>query len=242
MANKNILTTSARVSAVELTYIAPASVAAPYYSVPVATTYCFLSKATPWTNDNDPPAPTADIKYTKQVQKNMFVAKLIGINDISPVIQRIDWTSGTVYEHYQDDIDMIELDENGFLVHIFYVKNKYNQVFKCLWNNNDQPSTIEPYFEPGTYNTNNIFKGTDNYKWKYIYTIDTGLKVKFMDKQWIPVSVTANTPSPLMNSAGAGSIDVINITNGGSGYDPANAAITITVTVFIIECISSIYG
>ena len=230
MANKNILTTGAKVSAVELTYIAPASVAAPYFSVPVATTYCFLSKATPWPDDNDPPIPTADVKYTKQVQKNMFVAKLISINDISPVIERIDWTSGTVYEHYQDNIDMIELDDNGYLIHTFYIKNKYDQVFKCLWNNNDQPSTIEPYFEPGTYGTNNIFKGTDGYKWKYMYVIDTGLKVKFMDKKWIPVSVGANTPSPLITAAGAGSIDVINVTNGGSGYDPANAAISITIT------------
>jgi hypothetical protein len=235
MANKNIITTSAKVSAVELTYIAPSSVAAPYYSIPVATTYCFLSKATPWEDDNNPPQPGADVKYIKQVQKNMFVAKLISINDISPVIQRIDWTSGTVYEHYQDDIDMIELDANGNLVHVFYAKNKYDQVFKCLWNNNNQPSTVEPYFEPGSYNTNNLFlspsvaNGGDGYKWKYIYTIDTGLKVKFMDKKWIPVSVGANTPSPLINTAGAGSIDVINITNGGSGYDQANAVISVTV-------------
>ena len=229
MANKNIITTYAKVSAVELNYIAPASVSAPYYSIPVATTYCFLSKALPWNDDNNPPTPQADVKYLKQVQKNMFVAKLISVNDISPVIQRIDWTSGVTYEHYQDDIDMIELDSNGNLIHLFYVKNKYDQVFKCLWNNNDQPSTVEPYFEPGSYNTNNIFQGTDKYKWKYIYTIDTGLKVKFMDKTWIPVPVGANTPNPFISAAGAGSIDVINVIDGGSGYDPANAVITITV-------------
>jgi hypothetical protein len=229
MANKNIITTGAKVSAVELNYVAPNSVAAPYYSVPIATTYCFLSKPLPWDDDTNPPIPQASVKYTKQVQKNMFVAKFISINDISPVIRRIDWVSGTVYEHYQDDIDMIELDTNGNLVHIFYVKNKYDQIFKCLWNNNDQPSTIEPYFEPGTYNTNNVFKGTDGYKWKYIYTIDTGLKLKFMDKTWIPVPVGANTPNPLITSAGSGSIDAINVTNGGSGYDPANSAITITI-------------
>jgi hypothetical protein len=230
MANKNIITTGAKVSAVELNYVAPAAVSAPYYSIPVATTYCFLAKATPWADENNPPVPTADVKYVKQVQKNIFVSKLIGINDISPVIKRIDWTSGIVYEHYQDNIDMIELDVNGNLIHNFYVKNKYDQVFKCLWNNNDLPSTIEPYFEPGSYNTNNIFQAGDKYKWKYIYTIDTGLKVKFMDKTWLPVTVGANTPSPLINTAGAGSIDVINVTSGGSGYDPANAAITIKVT------------
>jgi len=230
MANKNIITTGAKVSAVELSYVAPSARTAPGYNIPVTTTYCFLSKALPWTDDINPPTPTADIKYIKQVQKNMFVAKLIGVNDISPVIERIDWKSGEVYGHYQDDIDMVELDNNGFLIHIFYVKNKYDQVFKCLWNNNDQAATVEPYFEPGTYSTNNIFKGADGYKWKYIYTIDTGLKVKFMDKTWIPVTIGGNTPSPLITTAGAGSIDVINVTNGGSGYDPANAVITVTVT------------
>ena len=181
MANKNIITTGAKVSAVELNYVAPAAVSAPYYSIPVATTYCFLAKATPWTDENNPPVPTADVKYVKQVQKNIFVSKLIGINDISPVVKRIDWTSGVVYEHYQDNIDMVELDANGNLIHNFYVKNKYDQVFKCLWNNNDLPSTIEPYFEPGSYNTNNIFQAGDKYKWKYIYTIDVGSKLKFMD-------------------------------------------------------------
>ena len=230
MANKNIITTGAKVSAVDLSYVAPSARTAPDYNIPVTTTYCFLSKALPWADDINPPTPTADVKYIKQVQKNMFVAKLIGVNDISPVIERIDWTSGEVYEHYQDDIDMIELDNNGFLIRIFYVKNKYDQVFKCLWNNNDQAATVEPYFEPGTYSTNNIFKGADGYKWKYIYTIDTGLKVKFMDKTWIPITVGSNTPSPLITTAGAGSIDVINVTNGGSGYDPANAVITVTVT------------
>jgi hypothetical protein len=230
MANKNIITTGAKVSAVELNYVAPAAVSAPYYSIPVATTYCFLAKATPWTDENNPPVPTADVKYVKQVQKNIFVSKLIGINDISPVIKRIDWTAGTVYEYYKDDVDMIALDANGNITHTFYVKNKYDQVFKCLWNNGGLTSTVEPYFEPGSYNTNNIFQAGDKYKWKYIYTIDTGLKVKFMDKTWIPVTVGANTPSPLINTAGAGSIDVINVTNGGSGYDPANAVITVTVT------------
>jgi hypothetical protein len=230
MANKNIITPGAKISAVELTYIAPAAVYAPYFNIPVATTYCFLSKATPWDDENNPPLPTADVKYMKQVQKNMFVAKLIGINDISPVIQRIDWISGTVYAYYKDNIDMLQLDTNANLIYNFYVKNKYDQVFKCLWNNGGLPSTKEPYFEPGSYNTNNIFIDTDGYKWKYIYTIDTALKIKFMDKKWIPVSVGANTPSPLITASGGGSLDVINVINGGSGYDPANAVVTISVT------------
>lgn len=230
MANKNILTIGAKVSSVEQTYNSPVVVVPPYYDLPLGTTYCFLSTVDPWTDDNNPPEPTQDQKYVKQVMKNMFVAKKITAADLSPVIQRNDWVTGSVYDHYSDDIDILALDNNGLLIHTFYVKNKYDQVFKCLWNNNDSPSTIEPYFEPGSYNTNNIFQSTDGYKWKYMYTIDTGLKVKFMDVSWIPVSVGSNTPNPLVTTAGAGSIDVINVLQKGSGYDPANSIITVTIT------------
>ena len=229
MATKNILTYNAKVSSLEGVYFAPVSVIPPYYSVPLSSLYCFLSKVDPWTDDNDPPAPTQDQKYIKQVFKNMFVAKHIGSNDISPVIERINWTS-KVFDYYRDNIDMFKLDESGHLLNKFYIKNKYDQVFKCLWNNNGDVSTIEPYFEPGTYGTNNIFKGADGYKWKYIYTIDIGLKLKFMDINWIPVPVGANTPNPLVSTAGCGNIDVINVTNGGSGYDLANDIITVTIT------------
>ena len=91
-------------------------------------------------------------------------------------------------------------------------------------------STSEPYFEPGSYGTNNIFQGGDGYKWKFIYTVDFGLKVNFMDEAWMPIPVGANTPNPLQTSAGAGSIDVINVLDSGSGYDPANAIVSISVT------------
>jgi len=230
MSNKNIITTEAKVVQVQQVYYSPVAVVPPNIDIPLGTIYCFLSKVDPWDDENNPPLPASDQKSLKQVFKNIFAVKLIKTSDISPVIERIDWSSGIVYSYYRDDINMIEQDENGNLVNKFYVKNKYDQVFKCLWNNNGTPSTVEPYFEPGSYGTNNIFKGADNYKWKYIYTIDTGLKVKFMDKTWIPVTVGSNTPNPLLTSAGAGSIDAINVTNGGSGYDPANSFVTITVT------------
>jgi hypothetical protein len=229
MATKNILTYNAKVSSVEEVYYAPVAVVPPYYSVPLSSLYCFLSKVDPWLDDNNPPTPTQDQKYIKQVFKNMFVAKQILSNEISPVIERIDWTS-RVFDYYRDDIDMFALDNDKNLALKFYVRNKYDQIFKCLWNNNRSVSTVEPYFEPGTYGTNNIFKGSDGYKWKYIYTIDSGLKLKFMDNSWMPISVGANTPNPLVSSAGCGNIDVINVTNGGSGYDLANAVINITIT------------
>jgi hypothetical protein len=230
MANKTLLTTFAKQTSLEQFYFSPVAVVPPNLVTPLTAMYCFLSKVDPWDDEDNPPIPQQDQKYIKQTFKNMFVAKKITSNDISPVIPRIDWTSGITYDYYQDDVDIFDVDENGFANYKFYVKNRYDQIFKCLWNNNDSPSTVEPYFEPGTYGTDNIFRGSDDYKWKYMYTIDDGLRVKFLDSNWIPVPIGTTNPNPLQSDAGTGDIPVINITNRGSGYDPSNAVISIVIT------------
>lgn len=229
MANKSLLTYGSKLFSVESVYFSPVVTIPPEYKI-ISSLYFFLSKVQPWDNDNDPEAPRQDQKYLKQVAKNIFIVKHITSGDISPVIKRIDWSTGTIYDYYRDDVDMFEVDANGFPVKSYYVRNRYDQIFKCLWNNNGSQSTVEPYFEPGSYGTNNIFTGSDDYKWKYIYTIDTALKNRFMDNTWIPVPATKGTVNPLLSPAGYGNIDVINVTNGGSGYDPANAIITVAVT------------
>ena len=228
MANQNFLTYGSLVSEIEQIYNSPIAVNPKNASIPLQTLYCFLSKVTPW-SANTVPVPTQDQKTLKQIYKNIFAAKLITSSDISPVIQRIDWTSGFIYSYYRDDIDMFVLNPDGTLIYPFYIKNRYDQVFKCLWNNNGGLATDEPYFQPGQYNTNNIYEGVDGYKWKYIYTVDSGKKIKFMDLNWIPVPAPSQLISTL-TTAGFGEIDVINVVNGGTGYDPANAIITITVT------------
>jgi hypothetical protein len=229
MANKNLLTYNAKVTQVEQDYFAPvASVVGT--NVPISTLYCFLSRVLPWPDEENPVVPTQDQKALKSVFKNMFVAKLVNSSNISPVIQRIDWVSGTVYDYYRDDIDMFELDGVKRLIRRFYIRNKYDQVFKCLWNNNNSQATDEPFFQPGSYGTNNIYKGTDGYKWKYMYTIDVGSKTKFMDSLWIPVPVGNITLNPIDSPAGYGDIEAINVVNAGTGYDPANASISVVIT------------
>jgi hypothetical protein len=230
MANQTLLTNYAKLSEVEQVYFSPVAVLPSLPDIPLSSMYCFLSKVDPWDNDSAPPAPLQTQSEIKKIFKNIFVVKRIQTNDLSPVVERIDWTTGTTYDYYRDDVDMFEVDTNNKLVRRFYIKNQYDQVFKCLWNNNDSPSTSEPYFEPGNYGTNNIYYGDDGYKWKFMYNVDIGDAQKFMDTNWLPCPVGLNTPDPNVNEAGAGSIDVINILNGGSGYDPANASISISIT------------
>ena len=111
----------------------------------------------------------------------------------------------------------------------FYVMNSFMQVFKCIWNNNNAKSTIEPYFVPGNFDDKTLifYSPEDGYKWKYMYTI-TGDKVKkFLDSKYMPVIVQDEIDIK-NNSYGCGGVEGINIVRGGSGYSKSN-----TVTVVI---------
>jgi len=224
--NQSLLTYGSKISSVEDVYYSPVVKVG---GIQLASLYCFIGNVTPWPNGT-PPVPTQDQYTLKQTMRNIIAAKLVTTGNISPVAQRINWTTATVYAYYSDMVDMFALDANGYLINSFYVINTYNQIFKCLWNNNGAASTVMPYFQPGSYNTNNIFQGIDGYKWKYIYTVSDGDAINFMDTNWIPIQVGVNTPNPIASTVGFGSVDVINVTNGGTGYDPVNSAITIVIT------------
>jgi hypothetical protein len=230
--NLNVLTNNAKVNQIILDYYAPVSRLA---NSVFNSTYAFLGREDPWPYASDgvteiPTQPTQDQKYLKNVFKNMFAVKQVNTSNIRPVIQRIDWANNTNYFAYSDKVDLTAKDSTGVLYNNFYIKNRYDQVFKCLANNNGGLSTQEPYFQPGSYGTNNIYQGTDYYKWKYMYTIDAGSKKNFMDANWMPLPTTFNTPQPYTTSAGCGDIEAINITNGGTGYDAVNNYIVVTVT------------
>lgn len=229
MANKSLLTYGSKVFEASQVYYAPILTLPQLNGRNLVSLYAVLSKVDNWVDDNNPPSPTQDQNKTKNFLKNAFVAKKITSNNISPVIPRIDWVANTVYDYYRSDIDMFQVDSNDNPILTFYVKNRYDQVFKCLWNNNDGPSTYEPYFQPGSYNTNGIYQNLDGYKWKYIYTVDTSLKINFMDSTWMPVSLSPTNLNPLLSTEGYGGIEVLNVINQGSGYNPSESIINVLI-------------
>lgn len=102
-----------------------------------------------------------------------------------------------------------------YYVNDFYVRNTYDQVFKCLLNNNGAASTVMPEIDVGGSLPENPFILTsDGYKWKYLYTIAPGLKEKFFTSDWMPV--TKN--NLVVNAAVDGRIDIVKLISGGSGY------------------------
>lgn len=97
----------------------------------------------------------------------------------------------------------------------FYVRNSKDQIFKCLFNNNNTASNTMPEISiGGELPENPYIETSDGYKWKYMYTIPTGLKNKFFTDKYMPVL----RESVVSTNSKDGRIDIVKILNGGSGY------------------------
>lgn len=94
---------------------------------------------------------------------------------------------------------------------IFYVMTDEFNVYKCLDNNNNSPSTVKP---TGTQIEPIVL--SDGYVWKYMYNVPIGLRNKFLTGDQIPV--TSALTNQFYNN---GSLDTISILNKGAGYTSA---------------------
>lgn len=137
----------------------------------------------------------------------------------------------------------------------YYVRNSADQVFKCLFNNNGGLSSIMPEIAlDGQLPENPYVETSDNYKWKYLYTIPSGVKNKFFTDKYMPVL----RESIVFDNADPGRIDIVKILNGGSGYyaggsvnnyaiatvtgDGTRANVTVDVTNGVITDINILDG
>ena len=183
--------------------------------------YLFIGKNTAFPDDNAPPTPvnsTANVEYTPW--RDMYAAKRISTSDVTHAVPRYDWTSGTVYDQYDDtDTNLIESDD-------FYVMTEDYNVYKCLFNAGATASTTKP-----TGVSTSPFTTADGYIWKFMYTVTTAKALKFLTNDYIPVQTLASDDGSdqwdVQQAAVDGGIHVIKVTSGGSGYATA-PAVTIT--------------
>ena len=159
----------------------------------------------PWGDENSPPVPTFSDDVIWSLWDDILAVKRILSSNISRVIPRHDWTSGTIYSVYDSN-------DPTLLNRPFYVFTSESRVYKCIWNNGGTQSTVQP---TGTGISN--IETVDGYIWKYMYTVSSSDAVQFVTPSWIPV-----VTDPAI-SAGAvdGSVDFIQLTDGGSGYTTA---------------------
>lgn len=64
--------------------------------------YHYVGQVVEWVDEQDPPTPRDSIIYERDVRRNIIYVKEIKPSDIAFVINRIDWSSNTVYDSYDD--------------------------------------------------------------------------------------------------------------------------------------------
>lgn len=188
--------------------------------------YLTIGKAAPWANDLAPQQANSSVTAFNEVWENMIGAKLITGFDISHAIVRHDWSANTVYDAYDHCTCSLMLFNPN--TEFYTVTSDWN-VYKCIANNNGAMSTVMPTSISTTETTTEV----DGYVWKYMYTISSSDRLKFITENYIPVKTLTSSDNSLQwqvqESAIDGSIEAIKVVNGGSNYVDASD-ITITIT------------
>jgi hypothetical protein len=165
-----------------------------------------------YADDNNPPELKDNVQdsFTDPFN-NMVYGKRITSTDVTKMIRRVDWTSNTTYSKYAHDDGLLDV-EDFFVVS---AESGSYHVFKCLDNASGAPSTDQPLFSETMANDEIYITPGDNYQWKYMYTISSANYTKFATNTHIPLFVNSN----VVGNAVSGSIDNIELTFQGVGYD-----------------------
>ncbi len=168
--------------------------------------------------DTAPVTPSDNTNSQTFPFDDMLAAKKISTSDVAFAIPRRNWATGTTYDIYRHDYGDyatgtttdITSNSGASTLHdaSFYVITSAKNVYKCLDNDNNTASTVEP---TGTSVT--ILSTSDGYKWKYMYTLSASQQANFLSTDFMAVS----TNSTVSAAAVDGAINVVKIKSAGSG-------------------------
>lgn len=192
------------------------------YSILNNPCYVFISGTTPWDSESEPPMPEDTTSGEYKALEDLVAVKRILQSDVISVVPRTNWISGTIYDQYDHEIDLINTrNPNTGDFWRFYVLTEDFNVYKCLSNNYNTPSLDRP-----TGTAPEPFQTPDGYIWKYMYTIQASDAFRFMTVNWMPCyTLDFNDGSALWNSqqsAIPGTIDNIDVLIKGTGYNSNN--------------------
>ena len=211
--------------------------------------YIGIGKSEPYDSAENVTTPIDTIREERNARAGMQSLKSAA--DCSFVVPRYNWSSGAIYNAYDDDFASIPTNT-------YYVLTEDNQVYICLQQSKNAGGTAQASTVKPTGTTTKAFKTSDGYVWKYMFTLTASRANKFLSANFLPVekildSANVNTltgtttlsaleilQAKVQDSAVPGQIINVQMTNGGTGYtstpsvtivgNGANAAATATVS------------
>jgi len=176
------------------------------------------SRTTNEGTDASPLTPVDSVQDEFYYFDDLLAAKRVTSSDVSYVIPRRNWTTGTVYDYYRHDYGnritgttTTQTSDSGASTlwdSTFYVLNSNFNVYKCLDNNSGANSTVEP-----TGTSTSILTTGDGYKWKYMYSLTASEQTNFLSTDFMHVS----TDSTVSSAATDGAINIVKIKSAGTG-------------------------
>jgi len=169
-------------------------------------------------SDTAPVTPADNLNAQHFPYDDLLACKKIAASDVTFAIPRRNWITGTTYDIYRHDYgDRITgtttaQTANSGVSNLhdstFYVLTAARNVYKCLDNDGNTASTVEP-----TGTSTSVLTTADGYKWKYMYTLTASQQSNFLSTDFMAVA----TDSTVSSAAVAGAIDIIKIKTAGSG-------------------------
>jgi len=203
--------------------------------------YIGIGKSSQWNATEAVPTPTDTPKTLRDART--AIQSIKKVEGVSYVIPRHNWSSGTTYSAYDDDVTSVPTNS-------YYVITDENSVYICLQQGRDGTGTaVASTVKPAVTDVTKPFKTADGYKWKFLYALSAAKASKFLSSNFMPVEKVlcdsagqsaANGSSPgsltateiqqkqVDSNATPGQIVGISITNGGTGYSTGSPpAVTI---------------
>jgi hypothetical protein len=160
---------------------------------------------------NTIPTPVDKIRETAiDSYRNMIFGKRITSSDMSLMIRNIPYQSNKIFAMYDDQDDTL-FDKDFYCV---VDETAYYHVYKCLDNNGNTASTVQPDFSHIVGANTIVYETSDGYRWKYMYSFTDTANNKFATTEYIPI--VANTT--VQDGAISGGLDVIKIDVDGKNY------------------------
>ena len=174
------------------------------------STYMGVGRISAW-DTTKPPAVLGSAK-----ERYEFGYELLGLSNVPEsnvhfMIQRIDWLSGDVYDMYRHDYDKnnkahsgaSRLEEARYVVY-----TATGDVYICLDNNNNSPSTAAPL------STDSVpFITADGYQWVKAYSLTSIQTSTYSSGNYIPVIPGLNTATTV-----PGAVYSVVLNAGGEDY------------------------
>tara|TARA_B100001989_G_scaffold188159_1_gene137597 strand:+ start:25 stop:1656 length:1632 start_codon:yes stop_codon:yes gene_type:complete len=195
---------------------------------------------------SEPPNPIDNFDQENRYHDSMLFLKQVTSSDVRRIIPRINWQSGTVYEMYRNNYNANnrtpQTSSSSLYGSNYYVVTSEFKVYLCI-NNGATPtsplgttSKVEPTHTSTTVPEQDESGNTDDYQWKYLYTISPSDIVKFVTSSYIPLPEKwgDTTNSVIKDAAVDGKLESIIIKRAGTAVVAGNTQGEKTVTVPII--------